>query len=117
MKKKNDPPKIGCKGLLVTAAITMFIIGYMIKCTYEAGNAPRRPFDDVDALTAVEDVLKKGLNDPGSYDRDAWKAMLQDSASRRYKVVLDYRAKNGFGALMKSQVVAEVDSTWMVTFK
>lgn len=74
----------------------------------------KQVFNELEALTATEMLIKENLNDPDSYDRKDWQAWLQDSLSRRYRVRVTYTAKNALGGVVKQNTLAEVDSTYHV---
>jgi gas vesicle protein len=63
---------------------------------------------EINAKVKVKRFLKNNLNDPGSYDSSDWSDVVKIS-DETYAIRHAYRARNGFGALIKQNTVFYID--------
>lgn len=59
---------------------------------------------------AVIDWTKENLNDPGSFEHDETRIAPVD-AEGNHTVIMDYRAKNGFGGVVRGAVMATINGS------
>ncbi|MGV8832553.1 MAG: hypothetical protein ACOH2N_11295 [Devosia sp.] len=59
---------------------------------------------------AVVDWTKENLNDPSSFEHDETRIAPVD-AEGNHTLIMDYRAKNGFGGVVRGSVMAKINSS------
>ena len=88
---------MGCLGFGVIAIIVLAIIGSFLPETDENDS-----FDEVSVKVYCGDLIKRSLNDPGSYKFESLRIVSRNpEANPIGKAVIVYRAKNGFGGYVK----------------
>ena len=65
------------------------------------------------SVSQVKKYIKDNLNDPDSYKSVKWSVVYDDPNG--YKVAHEYRAKNGFGAVISKQQIFYLDFNGKVT--
>lgn len=59
---------------------------------------------------ALVEWTKDNLNDPGSFEHDETRITPVD-ADGNHTVIMDYRAKNGFGGVVRGAIMAKINSS------
>lgn len=93
------------KLLIVSISITCLgLIGYLLPDTRtpEEKEAANRRFTETYLKVSCENLIKRNLRDPGSYQRKNW--IVTDGVA-----YVSYRAKNGFGGYVLESKACSMD--------
>ena len=91
----NKPKYIG---LIAIFSVIMFVIIFSIENTSTDAKVKNSPWDN--SVHQVERYIKNNLSDPNSFEVIQWSKVRDMSHSQngyRYKVMVKYRTRNGFG--------------------
>lgn len=127
MKKRRQS---GCVGLLVGSLMIFAAIWIGVKVSGHQGTPPDeyggRPVFYEDAFggeptapSAVKRVIKKTLNDPGSFRMLQIISMDKDERNgvKCYKTTFTFSAKNGFGGMTSTTAVAWMRGSELIDIK
>ena len=102
-KQKNASGGCGALMGLVIVIAVVSILADMAGC-----DGCVQSYESHSRLYDAEDALKARLLDPSSYERTGFKSYDLDDGGCR--IVIDYRAKNGFGGYVASSASFDFDA-------